>query len=336
MKVVWQFSSCLKVHLINFVFRQGAISYDSGGPIGEQQSIESTSSNQSHLRRPRSLTHQSVGSQHGFSLFGSVDSEQSVPRTAPLATPEQDMSLISSIENLQSVDNSAVAHGHISRATLQQQQSLDGIGNDVFQMNNNVNENDNLQQSLQPDESQSNINSQPEHPISFNVEITPPQASCPNNNHRNVTLTASEVDGASCLPDVVPKINHRLLKHRPSLISAQMSSSLETDSSQADTPLFHYSGSNSSSNSTTAFPFNPPIVVERKDSSTSSGSGPNTPEAMEIRRLRHANRLAASSSLHRPYRESEPSFNLPRLPCLPERSTYPVELKNGERLPSSK
>ena len=75
--------------------RQGAINFDSNHPglgLDHQQSIESTTSNQSHinqLRRPRSLTHQSVGSQHGFSLFGSVDSEQSVPRTAPLATPEQ-------------------------------------------------------------------------------------------------------------------------------------------------------------------------------------------------------------------------------------------------------
>ena len=83
--------------------RQGAINFESSHPPGfeprtaglgldHQQSIESTTSNQSHinqLRRPRSLTHQSVGSQHGFSLFGSVDSEQSVPRTAPLATPEQ-------------------------------------------------------------------------------------------------------------------------------------------------------------------------------------------------------------------------------------------------------
>jgi hypothetical protein len=40
-------------------------------------------------RRPRNLTQQSVGSIHAFSMFGSVDSEQSLPRTAPLATPEQ-------------------------------------------------------------------------------------------------------------------------------------------------------------------------------------------------------------------------------------------------------
>ena len=45
-------------------------------------------------RRPRSLTQQSVAS---FSMFCSVDSEQSLPRTAPLATPEQDMSLLDSL-----------------------------------------------------------------------------------------------------------------------------------------------------------------------------------------------------------------------------------------------
>ena len=56
----------------------------------------------------------------------------------------------------------------------------------------------------------------------FNVEITPPQT--------------SEPEGATCLPDVVPK--PLALKHRPSL-SAQMSSSLDTDSSLAETsPLF--------------------------------------------------------------------------------------------------
>ena len=84
--------------------RQGAINFDSsshpGLSLDHQQSIESTTSNQSHinqLRRPRSLTHQSVGSQHGFSLFGSVDSEQSVPRTAPLATPEQVSQLLSKL-----------------------------------------------------------------------------------------------------------------------------------------------------------------------------------------------------------------------------------------------
>ena len=226
-----------------------------------------------------------MGSQHGFSLFGSVDSEQSVPRTAPLATPEQDMSLISSVENLSQ--------------NLQQQQSLDGIGNDVFQ-------NDPEGPEVTPNDRPQG-DPTPENPISFNVEITPPQSS-----------GAAVPDGATSLPDVVPKISHRLLKHRPSLISAQMSSSLETDSSQADTPLFQYSGN-------TAFPFNPPVVFERKDSSTSS-SGPNTPDTIEIRRFRH--RMGFNKT-------TEPSISIPRLPCLPERSTYPVELKQGERLPQN-
>ena len=182
--------------------RQGAVSYEtSGGPAPrEQHSIESTTSSH-HPRRPRSLTH---GSVHGFSLFGSVDSEQSVPRTAPLATPEQDMSLIDENGSLR-------------------QQSLDGIGNEVFQENEHA--------------------TTPEHPISFNVEITPPPTT---------------IDGATCLPDVVPK---RLLKHRPSLISAQMSSSLETDSSQPDTPLFQFTSTSPNghtplASTTTAFPFN--------------------------------------------------------------------------------
>ena len=241
--------------------RQGAVSYEpSGAP--REQSIESTTS--SHARRPRSLTH---GSVHGFSLFGSVDSEQSVPRTAPLATPEQDMSLIDENGSLR-------------------QQSLDGIGNEVFQ-----------------DEHQT-----PEHPVSFNVEITPPPTT---------------IDGATCLPDVVPK---RLLKHRPSLISAQMSSSLETDSSQPDTPLFQFTSP--SCNTPTAFPFN----VERKDSSTSSGSNPITPEAIDQRRK--------PKPVHHNHNHSrmnhEQPIVIPRLPYLPERSTYPVELKNGETLPPSK
>ena len=86
-------------------------------------------------RRPRSLTHQSAGSSHGFSLFGSVDSEQSVPRTAPLATPEQELSLVdmSSMENLP-MDGSSVAMGlgAPNAKVFQQQHSLDGISNDIF------------------------------------------------------------------------------------------------------------------------------------------------------------------------------------------------------------
>ena len=64
-------------------------------------------------RRPRSLTQQSVAS---FSMFCSVDSEQSLPRTAPLATPEQDMSLL---ENLP-VDRSFI------------RESLDDVNIDVL------------------------------------------------------------------------------------------------------------------------------------------------------------------------------------------------------------
>ena len=52
-----------------------------------------------------------------------------------------------------------------------------------------------------------NGNNQPENPVlSFNVEITPPQQ-CSNS-------VVMPPDGATCLPDVVPKINQRLLKHR--------------------------------------------------------------------------------------------------------------------------
>ena len=253
--------------------RQGAVSYEppGGSAPREQHSIDSTTS--SHPRRPRSLTH---GSVHGFSLFGSVDSEQSVPRTAPLATPEQDMSLIDENGSLR-------------------QQSLDGIGNEVFQ-----------------DEHATT----PEHPISFNVEITPPPTT---------------IDGATCLPDVVPK---RLLKHRPSLISAQMSSSLETDSSQPDTPLFQFTSPNChtpSASTTTAFPFN--VVGERKDSSTSSGSNPITPEAIDLNSRRSKSKPVHHNNHNHSRISHEPPIAIPRLPYLPERSTYPVELKNGETLP---
>ena len=45
--------------------------------------------------------------QKSSSLFGSVDSEQSVPRTAPLATPEHDTSLLDvvSVDNLEMDNN---------------------------------------------------------------------------------------------------------------------------------------------------------------------------------------------------------------------------------------
>ena len=98
-----------------------------------------------------------------------------------------------------------------------------------------------------------------------------------------------------------------------------MSSSLETDSSQGgDTPLFQYTGNGSTSGSAnTAFPFNPPFMVpQRKDSSTSSsGSGPDTPESMEIRKLKQNSRglAAMSNSLHqRNHSEHQASISIPR------------------------
>ena len=98
-----------------------------------------------------------------------------------------------------------------------------------------------------------------------------------------------------------------------------MSSSLETDSSQGgDTPLFQYTGSGTTH---TAFPFNPPFMVpQRKDSSTSSsGSGPDTPESMEIRKLKQNPRglAAMSNNLHQknhrdPEQLHQTSISIPR------------------------
>ena len=121
------------------------------------------------------------------------------------------MSLISSVEN------------------LPKQQSLDGVENDVFQMpiNNNESNNVTTQITLQHAPEIQNNNpstvaaadqirettetgnhrNQPENPVlSFNVEITPPQQCS--------SAMVMPPDGATCLPDVVPKINQRLLKHR--------------------------------------------------------------------------------------------------------------------------
>ena len=140
------------------------------------------------------------------------------------------MSLISSVEN------------------LPKQQSLDGVENDVFQMPitneiipqiqqapesiqsiNNLQSSENNQiinyHNRESTTSVSSVNTgnneiisgncsggtgnnqQPENPVlSFNVEITPPQQ-CSNS-------VVMPPDGATCLPDVVPKINQRLLKHR--------------------------------------------------------------------------------------------------------------------------
>ena len=69
----------------------------------------------------------------------------------------------------------------------------------------------------------------------------------------------------------------------------------------------------------TAFPFNPPFMVpQRKDSSTSSsGSGPDTPESMEVRKMKQTSRglAAMSNSLHhRGHRDSDhqASISIPR------------------------
>ena len=82
--------------------------------------------------RPKTLSSQ---------LFGSIDSEQSIPRTAPLATPEHDTSLVdlatmdSSNNNQSRAAAGAVGAGGASGAGvhfMEQQQSLDGFTNDVF------------------------------------------------------------------------------------------------------------------------------------------------------------------------------------------------------------
>ena len=103
-----------------------------------------------------------------------------------------------------------------------------------------------------------------------------------------------------------------------------MSSSLETDSSQGgDTPLFQYTtgngGSSTSASNNTAFPFNPPFMVPQRKDSTTSSSGPDTPESMEIRKLKQTSRgLAATShNLHnRSHRDSDQlhhaSISIPR------------------------
>ena len=266
--------------------------------LHRQSTISVDSSVDSISRRPRVLMHQSIGSSHGFSMFGSVDSEQSVPRTAPLATPEQDMSLL---ENF-SFDNDPM--GEVFQMDTE---ASGGTGNASSTSGNAqancrkrpVPQADQMPPIMPPPSSRgaSGVEPQPH----FNVEITPPQI--------------NEPEGATCLPDVVPK--PLAFKHRPSL-SAQMSSSLDTDSSLAETsPLFQYS---SSSSSATAFPFN---SVEQQDSGTSStGSVPDTPDVPELKKLKQKKLVTTPTVV-----------NITRLPCLPERSTYPVEL--SETLPQS-
>ena len=60
-------------------------------------------------------------------VFGSIDSEQSVPRTAPIATPEHDSSLVDLMHDAS--NNNRTRHNHQS---MEAQQSLDGLTNDIF------------------------------------------------------------------------------------------------------------------------------------------------------------------------------------------------------------
>jgi hypothetical protein len=76
------------VHDVSSSFRRESSSEFIDGDGDDVRGATSVDTNDvgNASRRPRSLTQQSVAS---FSMFCSVDSEQSLPRTAPLATPEQ-------------------------------------------------------------------------------------------------------------------------------------------------------------------------------------------------------------------------------------------------------
>ncbi len=348
--------------LRSHLHRQSAVSYEV--PLRNQPSSESMDSTVSGAaagppRRPRSLTHQSVGSSHGgFSLFGSVDSEQSVPRTAPLATPEQDMSLldisIASVDNLPHEGQ----HGQATRM-----ESIDDVSNEVFQAGNDLIMD--ITDNAAPASTITDPQGDPgtahgvdppviirhhnhQNPISFSVEITPPAETCPQPQPeqeqpqpQQETTPTIQPPPPPMLPDVVPKNHQRLLRHRPSLTN-QHSSSLDTDSSLADTPIFLNTPPGA-----TAFPFSP---IERHDSTTSSGSasgGADTPSGGEaagldsLRRLKkHHTRqgypitptpITNPDQAGQQSQQQQPSI---RLPCLPERSTYPLELQ--EALPPSK
>ena len=113
----------------DFTTEKEARNEDNESNVQEQvQEQPSTAASIGPTRRPKSLTHQSVGSnsiQGGLSLFGSLDSEQSVPRTAPLATPEQDNSLI----DVTSVDNLELSRNAVK---VTEQPSLEGYSDEVF------------------------------------------------------------------------------------------------------------------------------------------------------------------------------------------------------------
>ena len=98
----------------------------------------------------------------------------------------------------------------------------------------------------------------------------------------------------------------------------------------------------SSSSSATAFPFN---NVENHGahqdsgtgSSSSNGSVPDTPEVISGNRFPVETSLPETKKLKQKKLVTTPTttvVNITRLPCLPERSTYPVEL--AESLPMSK
>ena len=99
----------------------------------------------------------------------------------------------------------------------------------------------------------------------------------------------------------------------------------------------------SSSSSATAFPFNNvenngALQDSGTGSSSSNGSVPDTPEVVSGNRFPE-NGLPETTKKQKQKKlvttpTTTPVVNITRLPCLPERSTYPVEL--AESLPMSK
>ena len=98
----------------------------------------------------------------------------------------------------------------------------------------------------------------------------------------------------------------------------------------------------SSSSSATAFPFNNvenngALQDSGTGSSSSNGSVPDTPEVVSGNRFPVETGLPETKKLKQKKLVTTPTttvVNITRLPCLPERSTYPVEL--AESLPMSK
>jgi hypothetical protein len=144
-------------------------------------------------QRPRTLTSQ---------LFASLDSEQSIPRTAPLATPEHDTSLV----DLASMDSSNNNRGQKQKdqhQLMEQQQSLDGFTNDVF---NEESESSNSSSSGQKNPRMSDIRRanlmrmrQQQHQESGD--------GCMDSHHTSVDVNTAIFDeadpGAAVLPDTM-------------------------------------------------------------------------------------------------------------------------------------